>query len=85
MNRIQKLIHSKIGCIVISILLGLGLATIFRKSCKDRNCMVFYAPSFDKIKGKIYKFDNSCYTFKEKMTKCDTKRTVEFEPYEKEK
>jgi hypothetical protein len=46
--------------------------------------MVFYAPSFDKIKGKIYKFDNSCYTFKEKMTKCDTKNTIEFEPYGKE-
>jgi hypothetical protein len=46
--------------------------------------MIFYAPSFDKIKGKIYNFDNSCYTFKEKMTKCDKKKIVEFEPYEKE-
>jgi len=50
---IRRLIYTPAGNIMISILLGLGLATLFRKSCKNRNCLVFQAPPIDKIK-KIY-------------------------------
>ena len=76
MNRIQKLIHSQVGRILISAILGLGLATIFRKSCQNRNCLVFYAPDFKKIHDKIYKFNDKCYTFKENITKCDEKKRI---------
>ncbi len=38
---IRRLIYSDFGRIVISILLGLGLATIFRKVCNDINCLIF--------------------------------------------
>ena len=41
---LRRLIYSDIGRIIISILLGLGLATLFRKVCNDRNCLVFKAP-----------------------------------------
>ena len=40
---IKRLIHSGFGKVIIPILLGLGLATMFRKVCKDRNCVVFKA------------------------------------------
>ena len=33
------------GKIAVSILWGLGLACIFRKACKGRDCIVFKAPS----------------------------------------
>ena len=49
---IRRLIYSKFGKNIISILLGLGLATIFRKACTDRNCMIFKAPEIEKIKIK---------------------------------
>lgn len=81
MNRISKLLHSKIGKYFISIALGIGLATLFRKACKDRNCLVFYAPPTQKVNGKIYKFNDKCYTFTENAVSCDaTKETIKTEP-----
>lgn len=83
MNRISKLIHSYTGKTIISILLGLGLATLFRKACKDRQCMVFYAAPIEKIKDKIYKFNDKCYTFKNVAKSCDmSQKTVQTEPIE---
>ncbi len=75
----RRLIYTDIGRYIISILLGLGLATLFRKVCKDRNCLVFKAPGIDKIENQIFEFDDKCYKFKKKATKCDkNKKIVDF-------
>jgi len=77
---LKLFLHSKNGRILMSVLLGIGISTLFRKACKDRNCLVFKAPNFDKIKDKIFKFDNKCYTYKENMKHCNkNKQVVEFE------
>ena len=60
---LRRLIYSDVGRYVISILLGLGLATLFRKVCNDRSCLVFHAPHINKIKGQVFDFDGKCYTF----------------------
>ena len=76
---IRRLIYSDFGRIVISILLGLGLATIFRKVCKDRSCLIFKAPKLEKIKGQVFKFDGKCYKYREEAIKCDpNKKIVDF-------
>ena len=67
---IVKFINSTKGRYVLSILLGLGLATLFRKACNSRNCLIFKAPDLDKIKGKIFNHDNKCYEFHEESTSC---------------
>ena len=64
---IRRLLYSEVGKYIISILLGLGLATLFRKVCKDRNCMVFKAPELKKIKEQIFKFQDKCYKFTIKL------------------
>ena len=64
---LRRLLYSDIGKYIISILLGLGLATLFRKVCKDRNCIVFKAPNIQKIKNQIFKFENKCYKFIESI------------------
>jgi hypothetical protein len=80
MNKIQKIIHSTVGKYIISILLGLGLASLFRKVCNDRSCLVFYAPPLEKVDQKVFEFDNECYTFKARGTACHKhKETVNFE------
>ena len=64
----------------MSVLLGIGISTLFRKVCKDRNCLVFKAPSFDKIKDKVFKFNDKCYSYTENLTKCDiSKHIIEFD------
>ena len=48
MSKLKKLLYSKTGNIIISILLGLGLASLFRFSCKNNNCIIFKAPNINK-------------------------------------
>ena len=75
----KRLFYSETGKIIISILLGFGLATLFKKSCKERNCLVFKAPALNEIKNKVFKFGDKCYTFSEKAQKCvPNKKTVNF-------
>lgn len=76
---IRRLIYSNIGKYIISILLGLGIATVFRRVCKDRSCLVFKAPTMNKIKNQVFKFDDKCYVFKEHGRKCNpTRKTLQF-------
>ena len=77
---LSKLIHTPTGRIILSILLGLGLSSIFRTVCKDKNCIIFQAPKLNEVEGKIFKQDNKCYTFKAESTKCNlSKKNVRFE------
>lgn len=76
MSKLKKLLYSETGRTIISILLGLGLASIFRFSCKNNNCMIFKAPPIKKIRGKIFKFDNKCYKFNEVAGKCRNNKKI---------
>ena len=76
---LKRLIYSDVGRIVISMVLGLGLATLFRKVCKDRDCIVFKAPDVKKIEQQIFQFKNKCYKFTHNIEKCvQNKKTVQF-------
>ena len=50
--------------IVISVIVGLGIASLFKKTCQGRNCIVLRQVS-DKefIENNNYKFGNDCYKF----------------------
>lgn len=77
---LKRLIESKNGKIFMSILLGLGLASLFRRACIGRGCLVFTAPSMKEIKGKVYTFNKKCYKFNEENVTCDnSKKVVELE------
>lgn len=69
-QNLTKIIHSKYGKYVISGLLGLGLACLFRKICKDRECIKFKAPNIDEVIKNIYKHNNKCLKFKKKSQSC---------------
>lgn len=73
---LRRLIYSEVGKYVMSILLGLGLATLFRKVCNDRSCLVFHAPHINKIKGQVFDFDGKCYTFEEKAERCNANKKI---------
>jgi len=73
---LRRLIYSEVGKYIMSILLGLGLATLFRKVCNDRSCLVFHAPHINKIKGQVFNFDGKCYTFEEKAERCNENKKI---------
>jgi len=75
-----KFVHTETGKIIMSVLLGFGLASLFRTVCKDKDCLIFHAPPLDNIKDKIYKTGDKCYKYNPLATKCDTNaKTVTFE------
>ena len=66
----QRLLHTDTGRIIISIVLGLGIASLFRKVCKDRSCIAFRAPPIKDLENDTYKLDDKCYKYKTKAVKC---------------
>ena len=71
-----KLVESKLGRLIVSVILGLGLATLFRKSCKTKECTIFLAPDIASLKDDIYRYDNKCVKYKEKAVKCDNEHIM---------
>ncbi len=77
---LEKFVHSERGKIIMSILLGLGLATLFRTVCKDNNCIAFHAPPLGDFKDKIYKNNDKCVKYVPVATKCSLNaKTITFE------
>lgn len=80
---IKNLLNSETGHIIISVILGIGLATLFRKVCKDKNCIEFNGPVISEIDGSIYQFADTCYKYDLKTTKCDiNKQIIDVKPKE---
>ena len=76
----SRLINSDGGKIVISIILGIGLATLFKKVCNDRNCLVFKSPPIADIKNQVFQNGDKCVVFQERNIQCNTKsQQIEFE------
>jgi hypothetical protein len=73
----KRLLNTETGIMFISILLGLGLASFFRKACEGKNCINFNGPLISEIDGKTYKYGEYCYKYKLTAAKCDsTRKTV---------
>jgi hypothetical protein len=75
---LKRLLNTSIGVYLISIILGLGLATLFFKTCNGKQCIDFNGPLISEVDGKTYKFGEECYKYTFHSTPCDsTKETVE--------
>ena len=75
---ITRLFHSKTGKIMISIILGLGIASLFRQSCKGTNCRFLQAPPMNDVANKVYKHPSSdrCLTYDVIPVKCDKSKKI---------
>ena len=71
-----RFVHTETGKNIMSILLGFGLASLFRRVCKGKDCLIFHAPPLEKIKDKIYKYDNKCYKYEPVSTKCSSDKKI---------
>ena len=78
-GNILRSVNTKIGRIVISMILGIGLASLFRRICNSRDCLVFEAPPMKDIVENTFKYNGKCVRFKESPIPCsDKKKTVNF-------
>lgn len=67
---INKVLDNNAGQIMISVLLGLGLAALFRKVCDNDNCIIINSPPKEEIESKVFSMNNRCYRYKPESTQC---------------
>ena len=70
---INKLLDSYTGRVLISIIWGLGLATLFKKSCTNNRCIVIKNPGKDVIENNTYSYQGmkDCLKLKPVLDKCE--------------
>jgi len=73
---LDKFVHSNTGRLVMSILLGLGLATLFRSVCKGKRCKIIASPPMEEIEDQTYKFNGKCYKMEKQAVKCDSNKQI---------
>ena len=71
---IGRLLNSSLGQILLSILLGLGLSTIFKQSCSGQSCITYHGPILGQIEGKTYQYGERCYTYTIAPIQCSSVR-----------
>jgi hypothetical protein len=70
MIKLTNVMNHPIGNFLISAILGLGLAAIFKKVCNEGHCVVIKGPPYENIKDKIFVFEDKCYKYKPKAVSC---------------
>jgi hypothetical protein len=73
---LSKFVHSETGRILMSIILGIGLATLFRSVCSGKNCKKVMAPPLSEIDDQTYKFNGKCYKMQKNVVKCDKSKRI---------
>jgi hypothetical protein len=71
MDSLGGMFKTETSKIIVSIIWGLGLAALFRKVCKGRNCIVIKGPKPTDMDNKIFEFDHKCYKYSVEATKCN--------------
>jgi hypothetical protein len=68
---LSRFIGSTQGRYLMSILLGFGLATLFRASCEGSDCIIRVAPPSESLQpSAIYSWNGQCHSFKKKAISC---------------
>lgn len=76
LNRVvNNLLYTPRGQIILSIILGLGFSTLFRRFCKSNECFRFIGPKQSELRDQIFSYDTNnttCYKLQETNVKCGT-------------
>lgn len=68
----ESILSERFGSIIISIILGLGLASLFKRVCKN-DCIIYKVENYKKIKNNIYEWDDNCYQYQKVNIQCPKK------------
>lgn len=71
MPPLVQFLNSDAGSIITSALMGVGLASIFRRTCGE-HCVIVHAPNTTALKKNLYMIDGVCYKYTPKAVVCST-------------
>jgi hypothetical protein len=57
-------------------MLGMGLATLFHRSCTGNKCLEFNGPVISEVDGKIYKFNDYCHQYEMNPVSCNATKKI---------
>jgi hypothetical protein len=61
---------------ILSFIIGLGIAAMFRPMCKGPECVIIRGPPIQDIRDSVYQFGSKCVEFKTKPMECPTDGAV---------
>ncbi len=70
MSSIKRFLDSDTGSIVISVVVGVGLATMFQKACKGNGCVVVRGPPLSELRKNVYLQDGRCWKYTPEAADC---------------
>jgi hypothetical protein len=70
MSKLISFLESRKGSIVFSLLLGFGIAALFKKACNDNKCLIIQTPNVSELNTYYYKTNNTCYKYTPVETEC---------------
>ena len=68
---VSDILKSEASRVIISLLLGIGAASLFRKGCHELSCLSFRAPDSKDISEKTYVYGESCLGYKPRAVPCE--------------
>ena len=60
---IGQLFKYKIVTVFLSLLIGFGIASLFRKQCKHKNCIHLQSPDLQYIRKHTFRHEDKCYQY----------------------
>jgi hypothetical protein len=69
---VRGLLEDSTGAILVSVLLGLGLAALFRRVCTGDSCVIIKAPGKAEVAGHVYRIADDCYKYTPYTVPCPT-------------
>jgi hypothetical protein len=76
MRDFLKLMNAPGIATLISFVLGVGIAAMFRPVCKGPECLVIRGPPIQDIRDAVYQFGTKCVEFQANPVKCPIGDTV---------
>lgn len=71
---LKSVMDDRGGCLLISGLLGFGLATMFRRACVGGKCYIIKGPAREVVGKHVWRVDGRCYHYRPVATSCAAKK-----------
>jgi hypothetical protein len=69
---INRAVSHPIGAVVVSVVLGLGLAALFKRTCVDGRCIIVRGPNVHETALHTYRLGEDCYRYTARPSPCQT-------------
>lgn len=68
----DRILRQPASRVILSILWGLGLAALFRRTCRGNRCIVIEGPSLNEVRNTLYQYEgeDDCYRFEAYEVEC---------------